>query len=369
MPLVYHLPCAAPTTTAFRALAAAVCCALIAGCGGVAAPRLIATQHEPSAAASVPRRLPVALVLSGGGLRGFAHLGVLQALHAQGLKPDLIVGTSVGAIVGGIYASGTPLDQFSGAALPSSLDPWGSLLVTPASRSAQLEAFVATMLATPHIEDFVVPFVAVASARRSGCLVLFGRGDAARAITASSALPGALAPLRIAGVDFADGGLGAPLPVRAARSLGAQVVVAVDVSFHAEDVVPDGVLYGVFHAGMVMARHLAAADRAAADLVLDPVLPPVPEVTVANRARLVEAGARVVRNHLPQLRRLFAAAQHQPPAVAIPAGAKPLGAPGCDTAVGVISDRPGDGELPRGEVTRGPLEPSTGVTPLAARLP
>jgi NTE family protein len=105
---------------------------------------------------------------------------------------------------------------------------------------------------------------------------------------------------------YVDGALAAPLPVRIARALGAQRVVAVDTTFHAEPVVPDGIVDSVFRAGMVMARHLAAAERAAADLTLDPVLPPVREVRLDRRDALIEAGAAAARAELARLRRLFA---------------------------------------------------------------
>ena len=188
--------------------------------------RMLAPADEPAppSVQSAPRPR-VALVLSGGGLRGLAHLGVLRVLDAHGLRPDLVVGTSVGAIVGGVYASGVSAAALQAMSVPTELDPWGSLFVTPAGRSAGLEALLARTLAQRRLQDFPIPFVAVATAQRSGCLMLLGTGDAARAIVASSALPGALAPVTIAGQSYADGGLGAPLPVRVARALGAEIVM------------------------------------------------------------------------------------------------------------------------------------------------
>ena len=135
--------------------------------------------------------------------------------------------------------------------------------------------------------------------------MLFGSGDAARAIVASAALPGALAPVLIGATAYVDGGLGAPLPVRVARALGAQTVIAVDTTFHAEPVVPDGIVDSVFHAGMVMARNLAVLDRAAADLVLTPALPPVAELRLANRQALAQAGATAALQQIDGLRALF----------------------------------------------------------------
>lgn len=294
-------------------LAAAIC-----GCGGGHDARDVPEAQQPRGVASTATqpRVRVALVLSSGGLRGLAQLGVLQALEANGLQPDLIVGSSVGAIVGAGYAAGLQGHHRLDRPLPDTLDPWGSWLVSPAQRSRSLEAFVAAAVGGQRIEDLPRRFVAVATERNTGCLVLFAAGDAARAVTASSALPGALAPVSIRGKTFADGGLGAPLPVRVARALGAERVIAVDTTFHAEPEVPNGLIDSVFHAGMVMSRHLALPDRAEADVLIEPRLPPVAEVTLANREQLVRAGERAALAQMDRLRSLFA--QDAPPR---PAGA------------------------------------------------
>lgn len=281
--------------------------ALLTGCLA-APPRALAPEDEPQPPRAMQGPVRIALVLSGGGLRGLAQLGVLRVLHDHGLQPDLVVGTSVGAIIGGAYASGVSLDALEAMPLPAGLDPWGSLFMSSAQRSAGLEAFLATRLAQRRLQDFPLRFVAVATSRHSGCVMVFGTGDAARAMMASSALPGALAPVIIDGTAFADGGLGAPLPVRVARALGAEVVIAVDTTFHADPVVPYGIVDSVFHAGMVMARNLAVADRAAADVVITPALPPVAEVTLANRQLLAQAGATATLQKLEHLRALFSGA-------------------------------------------------------------
>lgn len=286
---------------AAAAVATATC-----GCGGGDA-RALPDAGQPRAVASTaaPARVRVAIVLSSGGLRGLAHLGVLRALEANGLQPDLIVGSSVGAIVGAGYASGLQGAQLLDRPLPGMLDPWGSWLVSPAQRSRSLEAFVAEAVAGRRIEDLPRRFVAVATERNTGCLVIFGAGDTARAVAASAALPGALAPVSIGGRAFADGGLAAPLPVRVAHALGAERVIAVDTTFHAEPDVPLGLIDSVFHAGMVMSRHLARPDRDSADVLIEPRMPPVPEVTIANREQLVRAGERAALAQMDRLRRLF----------------------------------------------------------------
>jgi NTE family protein len=272
-----------------RALQAALTTALAPGlwaCGG--ALEMPAPQDEPQPAR--PQRAAWALALSGGGLRGFAHLGVLQALQRLGCEPDLVVGSSIGAVIGGLYASGADLNAFERLALAPEMDPWGSWLLSPAARSASLGEFLREHLGVARIESFPRRFVAVATARDDGQAVAFGRGDAACALLASAALPGALAPIAIGRREYVDGGLSQPLPVRIALELGAERVVAVDVGFHPEVPAPSGRLDSVFHAGFLMARNLSLPDRERADLLIEPALPPVPEVTLARRGALVACG-------------------------------------------------------------------------------
>jgi NTE family protein len=261
----------------------------LSACGD-AQPALAPDEEPLEARAAAPARC--ALVLSGGGLRGFAHVGVLRALRQLGIEPDLVVGTSIGALIGGLFASGASLDAAERLATAGEFDPWTGLFVSPEMRSSSLDAFLRQTLAWPRIEDFPRRFVAVATQRTDGLARAFDRGDAARAILASAALPGALMPVTIAGREFVDGGLSRPLPVRLARALGARHVVAVDVSFHPEVPAPSDRIGAMFHAGFLMGRNLAAADRDAADVLIEPALPPVPEITVAKRAGVIDSGER-----------------------------------------------------------------------------
>ncbi len=273
---------------------------VLASCGGAA--RAVPREDEPRAATATAAPARCALVLSGGGLRGFAHLGVLRALQRLGLEPDLIVGSSIGAVIGGLYASGVRMDIVERLVLAPEMDPWSSLLVSPESRSAGLGAFLQATLMQRRIDDFPRRFAAVATARDSGEVRAFGGGDAACAILASAALPGALAPVTIGEREFVDGGLSQPLPVRVARAIGAERVIAVDVGFHPEVPAPSGRIGSVFHAGFLMARNLSVPDRALADWLIEPELPPVPEITLARRAALIDCGERAAMVWAPALR-------------------------------------------------------------------
>ena len=243
---------------------------------------------------AIPCRL--ALVLSGGGLRGFAHVGVLDALHEMRVMPDLVVGCSAGALVGGLFAAGLDAPALRKAALDPRLDDemdrWAGWLVAPTIRSAMIEKWLRDRLPQRKVQDFDRRFIAMATRRDDGTPTTLGLGDAARAIMASSAVPGVLAPVRVRDAELIDGGLSSPLPVLVARAFGASHVIAVDVGFHPQVPAPSGRINSMFHAGLLMTRNLALRDRADADVLIEPRLPPVPQVKMARRAELVACGYR-----------------------------------------------------------------------------
>lgn len=255
----------------------------------------------------------VALVLSGGGARGFAHLGVLRVLEREGWRPDLVVGTSAGAIVGAMYASGLSVAEIetAAAALEWSVlfdfDPVRSMLggiglgIVPGER---LEKFLRQHLTLP-IERFPMPFAAVAADMEQGEVVALNQGDAARAVLASCAVPGLYAPVRVRGRLLADGQVVSPLPVLTARSLGAVRVLAVDVVYpprHSEMSNPISML---FQSMIVSGWRHALAARALADLVITPEIRTSSQLGLASRAWVTEAGERAASAQLPEIRALF----------------------------------------------------------------
>jgi NTE family protein len=188
-----------------------------------------ATRPAHDAPAPAPA---LALVLSSGGLRGFAHLGVLKALEAHGVRPDLVVGTSVGALAGALYASGIDGAALERIVADEDFRLGAGWFGPPLGRaSLDVHGFVAAHLQRQRIEQFPIGFAAVATDLQRGCLEVFNRGGAAAAVQALSALPGVFEPPRIGGRPYADGGLASPVPMRVARALGAQRVIAVDVTY------------------------------------------------------------------------------------------------------------------------------------------
>jgi NTE family protein len=250
----------------------------------------------------------VAVVLGGGGCRGYGHIGVIRVLEANGLKPDLVVGSSVGSLVGALYASGMraeELERHGERVNPNLLRDW----IFPKLGlfgGEGIARFVRERVKAPDIESLPLRFAAVATDLRSGEAVILERGDLGRAVQASSSAPGLLEPVTLAGRLLVDGNLAAPVPVAAARRLGARKVIAVDVTFpplEADLADPFDALYQAFS---ILTRRLALEERSRADLVLEPRLQGHPEhMSRAMIRAMTEAGERAALEALPKLRALF----------------------------------------------------------------
>ncbi len=187
------------------------------------------TQSQPA-----PTRPTIGLALGGGAARGFAHIGVLRTLVAHGIVPDVIVGTSIGAVVGGCYAA-QQLDTLEAWARRLNvrsvlgyldINLSGSGLIRGGHLAAQLE----TELKGSRIDDLPIRFAAIATEFNTGHEIWLTRGRLADALRASYALPGIFPPVLIGGRWLVDGALVNPVPVSAARALGARMVIAVNLN-------------------------------------------------------------------------------------------------------------------------------------------
>ena len=260
----------------------------------------------------------VALVLSGGAARGFAHLGMLRVLEREGLRPDLVVGTSAGAIVGAMFASGMSVAQIETAA--EQLD-WTTLFDVDPLRivlgsagligsrlglvpGMRLEQFLRAHLRTP-IERFPTAFAAVAADMQNGDVVPLNHGDAARALRASSAVPGVFEPVRSRGRLLADGQIVSPLPVQTARRLGALRVLALDVVYPPEHAAMSNPVSMLFQSLVVSGWRHVLAERALADLVITPDIRTSSQLGLGSRDWLIEAGVRAASAQLVAIRKLF----------------------------------------------------------------
>ena len=231
----------------------------------------------------------VAWVLGSGGPRGFVHVGVLKALAELKLKPDLIVGASVGALVGTLFAAGLRANEIERLALelqPALLLRWqpGS---TERFSGAGIASFVNSQVDGLNLQSLPIAMVCVVQRLRDGAVLGFNQGDTGLAVQAAAAIEGQFTPVRIRGERYADADLRMPLPVRLARSLGATRVLAVDTSAH-EDRRPAGA--DRYAASDSRKRAMTRPDAESADLLLHPEFGYWASVSTEYRQRVIVAG-------------------------------------------------------------------------------
>ncbi len=258
---------------------------------------------------SPKRSLKLGLALGGGAARGFAHVGVLQVLEEAGIKPQLVVGTSAGSVVAAFYASGkgaAQLLKLSDSMDESTLADWTvPLLSRGMMRGDALAKYMNQNLEIKRIEDMKIPLGVVATDLHSGESILFQRGDAATAVRASSAVPAVFQPVQIGGKEYVDGGLVAPVPVRFARQMGADIVVAVDISTPLEANKADGMLQILLQTFSIMGKSISDFELKEADLVVKPALSGIGSAAFSERKRSIDAGRAAMTQALPQLRILL----------------------------------------------------------------
>lgn len=276
--------------------------AMFSGCANMArAP--VSTTADPG---YEPVRAPIrlALVLSAGNMRGFAHVGVIRELKAHGIEPDLIVGSSAGAMVGAIAASGASPAELEAAV--DAIDPGDFLyLRTPwlgLIGGDGIHDFVDRNAKLHRIEQFPIRFAAVAVDAERSCLQIFNTGDPGKAVQASSTIPVLISPPRISGRQYLDGALISPMPVHVARALGAERVIAVDVTFEPSERPRFSIVEAFWRTSLVSRWALAVGERSDADYVIKPTLLPEAMINLGSRRQLVEAGAEAVRRELPAIR-------------------------------------------------------------------
>ncbi len=179
-------------------------------------------------------KIKVGLALSSGGARGAAHVGVLKVLEEAGIVPDIIVGASMGAELGGAYAAGIPITQLEGLLRSTSFGrvarsllptiPWSGW-----SSGNAIRRFLKNLLGDQRIEDLPIRFAAVVTDLESGLPISLTEGSLVEAIRASLSVPGLFTPVWLDDHLCIDGGVSNPLPVDTTRALGADIVIAVDV--------------------------------------------------------------------------------------------------------------------------------------------
>jgi len=282
----------------------------------VAVPVAPVVSVAPVVAKSL-RPLKIGLALGGGAARGFAHIGVIKALESQGIVPDIIVGTSAGSLVGALYAAGNNGFTLQKMALDmdeATISDWSLPLFSKSSgvfKGEALQNYVNKMVGQTPIERLQKPFGAVATDLSSGAAVLFQRGNTGLAVRASSAVPGVFQPVHIGGHQYVDGGLVSPVPARFAREMGADFVIAVNISSQPEVQTGGSSLDVLLQTFTIMGQSLNRYELKSADMVIRPELPGMKGSDFAGRNLAILAGEKSAMAVMAELKQKLKTAQER----------------------------------------------------------
>ena len=246
----------------------------------------------------------IALVLGSGGARGYAHIGVIEVLEKNGIKPDLIVGTSAGSIAGSIYASGKSANELKNIALNMQVNDVRefNIGIQGFFDGSKVENYVNQQVGNTALEDMKIPLYVVATELKQGNKIVFNKGNTGQAVRASISIPSMFVPVNISGREYVDGGLVSPVPVNVARDLGADIIIAVDIlaqPIHTETTN----VWGMFNQNInIMQNKLAAEELKNADIVIQPDLREKVHIfDVKGREATMQSGVEAAQQKLNRI--------------------------------------------------------------------
>lgn len=273
----------------------------LSGCATPTGETAVATKVSPVAKPPVPK---VALVLGGGAVRGFAHIGVIKTLEAHGIVPDLVVGTSAGSVVGALYAGGYSGFELQKVAFQLEQETIGDLVMPDRGfvKGEMLQNYINRALQSRPIERLNRIFAAVATDLQSGEVMVFRRGNTGMAVRASSSIPGVFQPVSIGGKEYVDGGLVSPVPVRIARGMGADIVIAVDISSKPRFGKVNDTIDIFLQAFNIMGQTIGRYELAEADVVIRPQIGAVGATEFDQKHLAIMEGEKAALAALPLIR-------------------------------------------------------------------
>jgi NTE family protein len=252
----------------------------------------------------------IAVVLGGGGSKGFAHIGVLKVLEAQNIPIHMVVGTSAGSLVGSLYASGKSAFELQEIAMKMDKDNvidydwkvWSGGLI----KGDKLENFINANVKNTPIEKLKIPYYAVATNIATGEEAVFARGNTGMAVRASCSVPAVFHPLKIGSSTYVDGGVVSPVPVDAARRNGADIVIAVDISGGLNKEVPDGIMDTMKKSVNIMYSKIAEYQIKNADVVIRPDMKDIGSTDMDKFNEAILQGEKATTLKIPELKKIIA---------------------------------------------------------------
>jgi NTE family protein len=265
------------------------------------------TSCAPQEVKPPPKPAKVALVLGAGASKGFAHIGVLKVLESNRIPIHMIVGTSAGSFVGSLYAYG--YNAFQLQKMSFSIEKGDIVDITIPDngfiKGERLEEYINERVRNTPLEKLKIPFYAVTTDIQNGQEVVFGKGNTGTAVRASCSIPGIFNPVRISGRVYVDGGVVSPVAVDAARKLGADVIIAVDVSADINETPPDGIVETILQAISIMYSRLSATELSKADIVIRPKVGYIGPGDFSKRHEAVLEGEKAALEKLPEIQNLI----------------------------------------------------------------
>lgn len=251
----------------------------------------------------------IALVLGGGAARGFAHVGVIRVLEQEKIPIHMIVGTSVGSLIGALYASDPNSfnlewlsfsiekdDIFDYSVIYSKMGP---------VQGERLEKFIQTKVRAKTLEQMKIPFYAVATDLNEGNTWVFEKGSVAKAVRASCSIPGVFQPLEIGGRMYVDGGVTDNLPVDVARTKGADIIIAVNISKNIRNPQVNTLIDVIMQSINIMGRELVIYKSRGYDVLIEPNVGDVGTADFTQKKRLMDAGIQATKQAMPKIRKLI----------------------------------------------------------------
>lgn len=249
----------------------------------------------------------IALVLGAGASKGFAHIGVLKVLESNKIPVHMIVGTSAGSFVGSLYAYG--FNAFEIQKLSFAIEKNDIIDFTIPDngfiKGEKLEGYINYILRSTPMERLKIPFYAVVTDIQSGSEVIFGNGNTGTAVRASCSIPGVFRPVNISGRMYVDGGVVSPVAVEAARRLGADVVIAVDVSGDVEASAPNGTIETILQSINIMHSKLSSIQLLKADVVIKPRVGYIGSADFSKRHEATLEGEKAALEALPKIKEIL----------------------------------------------------------------
>lgn len=273
---------------------------LLSACVGAPVAPVLTPPPTP-----IPPKPPkIALVLGGGAIRGFSHIGVIKVLQAEGIVPDMVVGTSAGSVAGALFAAGISGYDMQSIAFEidkATVTDW-SVFGKGMFKGEALQDFVNKAVGNKSIENLKIPFACVATRLDTGDAVLFQRGNVGTAVRASSSVPGVFQPVEIGGIEYVDGGLVSPVPIKFAKQMGADFIIAVDVSSPPSAAPTTGKMDVLMRTFDIMGKSIRNWELPMADILVRPDLSKVSSTDIDSKHQAILEGERAMQAAIPQLR-------------------------------------------------------------------